>query len=66
MWWKLLSIELIILIFITHPISVCSLFIQPILHLFDHLDIGKEYTENRFEFNRKAAAFVKEYGLPRE
>lgn len=29
------------------------------------IDIGKEYMENRTEFNRKALEMIKKYGLPR-
>jgi len=36
-----------------------------ILYIFFSIDIGKEYMENRTEFNRKALEMIKKYGLPR-
>ena len=33
---------------------------------FDHLDIGKEYKDNRNEFNRKASELIRQHGLPRQ
>ncbi len=46
--------------------SFIYLFFLLIVLFLRYLDLGKEYLDNRPEFNRKASEYVKAYALPRE
>ncbi len=59
---NILTIQILIILLIL----VSSFFWKKndFIHFFS-IDIGKEYMENRTEFNRKALEMIKKYGLPR-
>ena len=52
---------------IDYSLSVGSLLCLSLYYLFFFvfLELGREYIDNRPEFNRKALQFVKDYALPR-